>query len=110
MELCDGFSCGRVWRQIGVFTGSALFLLMVYFCEPWMTLRSFADGLRFGLLWVVLTVAFEWNFAHYVVGRSWESLAAEYNLLHGGLMPVGHGIFAMTPWMAWRARQASRNQ
>ncbi len=26
-----------------------------------MTLRSFADCLRVGRLWVVLTLAFEWN-------------------------------------------------
>jgi hypothetical protein len=69
--------------QIGVLTGSALFLLIVYFCEPWIRLRRFADGLRVGPLWVVLTLAFEWNFGHYVMGRSWESLAAEYNLVHG---------------------------
>jgi hypothetical protein len=60
--------------QIGVFTGSVLFLLIVYFCEPWMTLRSFADCLRVGLLWVVLTLAFEWNFGRYVMGRSWRAL------------------------------------
>jgi len=95
--------------QIGVLTGSVLFLLIVYFCEPWMTLRGFADCLRVGLLWVVLTVVFEWNFGHYVIGRSWESLAAEYNLSHGGLMPVGLAIFAMTPWMAWRLRRVSAN-
>lgn len=93
--------------QIGVLTGSPLFLLIVYFCEPWMTLRSFADCLRVGLLWVVLTLVFEWNFGHYVIRRSWESIAAEYNLSHGGLMPVGLAIFAMTP-MAWRLRRVSR--
>lgn len=78
--------------QIGVFTGSVLFLLIVYLCEPWMKLRSFAD--------CVLTLAFEWNFEHYVEGHSWESLAAEYNVSHGGLMPVGLAIFAMTPGSA----------
>lgn len=75
-----------------------LFLVIVYICEPWMARRSFADGLRLGLLWVVLTLAFEWNFGRYVVGRLWESIAAEYNLSHGGGMPVGLAIFAMTPW------------
>lgn len=69
--------------QIGVFTGSVLLLLIVYVCEPWMALQSFADCLRVGLLWVVPTLAFEWNFARYVLGRSWESIAAEYNLSHG---------------------------
>lgn len=95
--------------QIGVFTGSVLLLLIVYVCEPWMALQGFADCLRVGLLWVVLTLAFEWNFGRYVLGRTWESIAAEYNLSHGGLMPVGLAIFAMKPWIAWRLRQASAN-
>ena len=56
--------------QIGVFTGSALFLQMGYFCEPWMRLRTAADGLRVGLLGVALTLLFEWNFGHYAMGRS----------------------------------------
>lgn len=55
-------------------------------------LRSFADCLRVGLLWVVLTLAFEWNFGRFVTGRSWASILAEYNLSHGGLMPVGLAI------------------
>ncbi|HEX2665174.1 MAG TPA: hypothetical protein VHM93_20255 [Candidatus Acidoferrum sp.] len=98
-----------LWRQIAVFTGSVLFLVIVYVCEPWMALRSFADCLRVGLPWVVLTLAFEWNFGRYVVGRSWESIAAEYNLSHRGLMPAGQAIFAMTPWIRWRLLEASAN-
>lgn len=94
--------------QIGVFTGSVLFLLIVYFCEPWMKLRSAAHCLCVGLLWLALTLAFEWNFGHYVMGRPWNSIRAEYNLLHGGLMPVGLAIFAMTPWIAWRLRGAHK--
>jgi hypothetical protein len=92
--------------QIGVFTGSVLFLLVVYFCEPWMKLRSAADCLRVGALWLGMTPAFEWSFGHYVMGRSWESIAAEYNLLRGGLMPIGLVIFAMSPWIAWRLRRS----
>src|SRR5690242_16575555 len=91
--------------QIGVFTGSVLFLLVMRFCEPWMKLRNATDCLRVGALWVGLTLAFEWGFGHYVIGRSWGSVAAEYNLLRGGLMPVGLTIFGMTPWIAWRLRR-----
>jgi hypothetical protein len=96
----DDFRSG----QIGVFTGSVLFLLVVYFCEPWMNLRNAEDCLRVGLLWVGVTFVFEWSFGHWVMGRSWESIGAEYNLLHGGLMLAGLAIFAMSPWIAWRLR------
>ncbi len=36
-----------------------------------------------GLSWLLLTVAFEFGFGHYVVGHSWEKLFADYNVLNG---------------------------
>lgn len=36
-----------------------------------------------GAIWLVLTVAFEFLFGHYVAGHSWERLLAEYNILKG---------------------------
>ena len=44
-----------------------------------------ADLLRIGLLWLVLTVAFEFGFSHYVVGKPWDVLLADYNILRGRL-------------------------
>lgn len=93
--------------QIGVLTGSVLFLLIVYLCEPRMKLQSARDCFRVGLLWVGLTLLFEWSFGHYVMGRSWESIGTEYNLSRGGLMTIGLLVFAMTPWIAWQLRRSS---
>jgi len=36
-----------------------------------------------GVLWLVLTVLFEFGFGHYVMGNSWEALLHDYNLLAG---------------------------
>ena len=93
--------------QIGVITGSLLFLLIVYLCEPRMKLQSAGDGLSVGALWLVLTLAFEWSLGHYIAGRSWENMAAEYNLWRGGLMPIGLAVFALSPWIAYRWRNSS---
>ena len=46
---------------------------------------SRADLLRIGLLWLVLTVAFEFGFFHYIMGKPWDVLLADYNLLRGRL-------------------------
>ena len=46
---------------------------------------SRADLLRIGLLWLVLTVAFEFGFFHYVMGKPWDVLLADYNILRGRL-------------------------
>ena len=36
-----------------------------------------------GLLWLALTVAFEFLFFHYAAGKPWEVLLADYNVLQG---------------------------
>ncbi|MDX1489006.1 MAG: hypothetical protein R3268_12435, partial [Acidiferrobacterales bacterium] len=33
--------------------------------------------------WLVLTVAFEFGFGHYIAGHSWERLFADYNIMQG---------------------------
>lgn len=41
------------------------------------------DSLYIGLLWVIITIAFEFIFGHYIVGHSWERLFADYNIFQG---------------------------
>ena len=46
-----------------------------------------------GVLWLVLTVLFEFGFGHYVMGNSWDDLLQDYNMLAGR-------IWALIP-LAW---------
>jgi hypothetical protein len=108
MGHCGGFSCGRMWVIFG--PGKSGLLPAAYFF--WRSCTFVRRGAKrrgwlcVGLLGVELTLAFEFSFEHYVMQRSWESIGAEYNLLHGGLMPIGLAIFGMSPWIALRLRRA----
>lgn len=94
--------------QIGVLTGSALFLVIVF-------LRAVDDAAKLrGLLARGTAVGrpdARLRVESGVTSRGVrpESIAAECNLSHGELMAVGLAIFAMTPWIAWRLRRASAN-
>ncbi len=44
---------------------------------------SLTDLWLVGLLWLALTLAFEFLFFHYAAGKSWEVLLADYNVLQG---------------------------
>jgi len=44
---------------------------------------SLTDLWLVGLLWLALTVAFEFLFFHFVARKPWEVLLADYNLLAG---------------------------
>jgi len=87
-----------VLRQISVLTGAVIIFAITWAFIRWLKIRSVAGALGVGLLWVVLTLGFE-----VVIGRAlglgWTRIAADYDLLHGGLMPLGLLAVALTPWM-----------
>ena len=91
-------------RQIGVFTGSFLIVLIAYLLVPWIHAENVQSLICVGLLWLTLTVLFELGFGHFVFGRSWESLGSDFDVLHGGLLPFGLLILTLSPLIATRLR------
>jgi hypothetical protein len=91
-------------RQIAVFSGSLLILLIVSVTIRWMRPSTPRLLISIGLLWVVLTVGFEIGFGRFILGYSWNRLASDYNLREGGLLPIGLLVMALSPWLAMRIR------
>jgi hypothetical protein len=87
-------------RQIGVFIGSALILVVAYLFIGWLRVPDTKSLILVGLLWLALTVAFELGFGHFVFGRSWESLGEDYDVRQGGLLPFGMVVLALSPVIA----------
>jgi hypothetical protein len=71
-------------HQLSTATLIALLALVSY---AYFTRRAFehtrTELLAVGVLWLGLTVAFEFLFGHYVAGNSWSSLLQQYDLLAG---------------------------
>lgn len=62
---------------------SALVLLITWLTIGWIRPLSVADGLRVGLLWLVLTLAFEFLGGHYLFHQSWDVLLEDYDISRG---------------------------
>ena len=56
------------------------------------------------LLWLGLTIAFEFGFFHYAGGRSWESLLEQYDVGKGHLWPFVLATVAVAPFL-WARRR-----
>jgi hypothetical protein len=93
-------------RQIGVFTGSVLILAVAYLLVPWLKVSDKNSLVSIGVVWLVLTVAFEFSFGHFVFGRSWGDLASDYNIFRGGFLLIGMTVLLFAPviaaWMRGR--------
>jgi hypothetical protein len=51
----------------------------------WVAPAGLREAFLVGVLWVVLTVAFEFIAGHYLFGNPWPKLLADYDILHGRL-------------------------
>lgn len=91
-------------NQIGVFTGSAIILVIAYLTIRWTGAKRTNELLTVGFIWLMLIVAFEVLFGRFVVGLTWERLAADCNLLNGGLMPLGLLVLFFSPMIAVKLR------
>jgi hypothetical protein len=93
-------------RQIAVFSGSLLILLIVSMTIQWMRVPSQRLLAPIGFFWVVLTVGFEIGFGRVILGYPWARLASDYDPREGGLLPIGLAVMALSPWLATRIRGA----
>jgi hypothetical protein len=88
-------------RQVATGTG-----LLVVFTFALVLVRrlespSSADLLKVGVLWLVLTLVFEFGMGT-LSGASWETMLADYDILHGRLWPLIPVSALIAPWF-WGA-------
>jgi hypothetical protein len=91
-------------HQISFMTGVLLILAIALLFVPWLRIQRIAPLLGVGLLWALLTLAFEIALGRMILGYSWEQVMADYNLRRGGLMPFGLAWLALSPTIAARIR------
>lgn len=79
-------------------------LLVTWASIRWIGPGDIAAAIRIGLMWVVLTVAFEFLAGHYVFGHAWERLLADYNVLRGRIWLLVLVTTGAAPAVAARLR------
>lgn len=95
-------------RQIATATGCVFILLIAWATSPWLAATTRRDQWSVGALWLVLMLAFELAVGRLVAGVSWERLAADYDLLHGGLLGLGMLWLLCAPRLAVAIRKKWR--
>jgi hypothetical protein len=87
--LRNAFITPRLGEHTGHIISSVVFCIVIALVS-WLTIRWMRPSTKWeawiiGSFWVLLTVAFEFIFGHYVAGHSWEMLFADYNVFAGRL-------------------------
>lgn len=91
-----GEDMARQWASLtGVSVIGVLSLLFVRSC-PDATQRQL---LGVGAIWLVLTLAFEFLFGHFVSGMTWAALLADYDVRRGRLWIFVLLATFLAPWL-----------
>jgi len=89
-------------HQVSTLTGIVLFGLYVWALTLLWKIRSSAEAVAIGLIWLILTVAFEFLFGHYVMKHPWSRLFHDYNIFEGRLWVVVLVWITVAPYIFYR--------
>jgi len=87
-------------RDVAVFTGSLIILLITFACIDWIPARNTRTLLLVGSTWAVLTIGYELALGRFAFDLSWSEIASDFDLFHGRLLPLGLLFLLFSPLLA----------
>jgi hypothetical protein len=89
-------------HQVSTFTAVVLFGVYIWALTRIWPPKSSRQALFIGLVWLVLTLAFEFVFGHYVLGHPWSRLFHDYDLSAGRVWPAVLVWLGVAPYVFYR--------
>ena len=74
-----------VARALSCVTLAAMIVLVTWVALPWIHPASMHDAWTVGVMWLAMTLTFEFVAGHYLFHTEWSTLLADYNFLKGRL-------------------------
>jgi hypothetical protein len=101
----------RAGEHAGQIIGTLVFCPVIfavtYFSICWINPTGLQNAFTVGIIWVLLTMAFEFLAGHYLFGNSWEKLFSEYEIWNGRLWVLILVTNLISPVMAAKFRMKS---
>ena len=95
-------------HQISTLTGIVLMGLYIWWLTGKWRIGSSRQAIFIGIMWLGMTVAFEFVFGHYVMGHPWKRLFHDYNLLEGRVWVVVLAWTTFAPLVFYKIRIRSK--
>ena len=104
--LRDGVISPRIGevpgRAVSTVILAGLVVLVARLTIRWIRPSTSADAWRVGLLWVGLTLAFEFLAGRYLFGNPWEKVLSDYDVTRGRIWALVPFVTLVAPAWAWR--------
>ncbi len=89
-------------HQVSTLTGGALMGLYIYAVSRLLKFESPRQAVLVGVMWLLMTVAFEFVFGRYVAGHEWRRLLHDYDLSAGRVWALFLLWVAIAPYVFYR--------
>lgn len=91
-------------HQISTITGIAFMSVYIFFIQKFLKIKTTRIAIMTGVYWVLLTIAFEFTFGHFVAGKSFDLLLRDYNLLEGRAWILFLLWILITPYLLYKVQ------
>jgi hypothetical protein len=86
-----------VARAISTIFLCGLIVLVTWFTIGWIRPGTSREALAIGLVWLALTLAFEFLAGHYLLHKSWATLLADYDVRRGRIWIAVLAVTVLAP-------------
>ena len=97
-------------HQVSSITGALFFGIYCWLLPLTWKPATSKEAIAAGLLWLAMTVAFEFLFFHYAAGRPWSVLLEDYNILEGKVWVLILLWVTVLPYLMFRMRVRKTSQ
>lgn len=94
-------------HQISTATFVFFFAAYVWAIGRRWKIESAGQSWLIGVIWVCMTIGFEFGFGHYVMGHAWTKLLHDYNILEGRVWIVVLVATLIVPNLSYRLHAKS---
>lgn len=89
-------------HQISTLSGITLVYLVTMLMNRKWKIQDAKTAQSIGVMWLIMTILFEFGFGHYIIGHPWDRLFADYNILQGRIWSLFLIGLAAIPSIVYR--------
>jgi hypothetical protein len=89
-------------HQLSTLTGILFIGIATYSFNQWWPIGSSKKAIIIGLIWLAMTVIFEFGFGRYIMKNSWKKLFADYRIDKGRVWGMFLIWIFIAPYIIYR--------
>lgn len=97
-------------HQVSTATGVLLIFGFYWLLNKRWAIESMKQAQVIGLVWVLLTIMFEFVFGHYIMGNTWSRLLHDYNIFEGRVWVIFLINLLVSPALIYKLEVGKGNQ